>query len=717
MHDEFAFLDAIHDFVYIADVDTYEIVYMNTSALHEFHLTSYNEVRGKLCYEAIRGQKAPCADCTNSRLNVGEFYVWRTYNPVLAKNFILKDTLIQHKGRTLRLEAAFDVSEIEELQRANLAYVTREVVLNKGIERAITEKTPVQSIKTMLSFLGAHFQSDRAYLFEVRDEGWSNTYEWCAPRVTPQKDFLQNIRPSGGLEGWIKLFNVRKQVIIEDVESIKASEPQVYAILAPQDVRDLVAAPIFVNGKLQAFFGLDNPSVENLYDISNFLGIAANFFAYLLERRNAVRTLEETVALRTKALEESRQQALDASTAKSAFLSTVSHEIRTPMNAIMGYIHLFERDNLTTAQLAQLDKISAASTVLLNLINDVLDISKIESGRLELESRAFPLAQCIDVAQAIIAPLVGGKDVAFIVNAAANLPETVAGDVQRLDQVLINILNNAVKFTTSGSVTFSITCRDPRQPQDIVDASPAPRDEQGRVLLGFRIQDTGIGIDPAKLEKIFEPFVQADNSITRRFGGSGLGLCISKKVIEGMDGHIRVTSVPGEGSTFDVIVPLPMAQGVRDTQTAGRQSLWQGDAGEALTGTRLLLVEDNLINQDIAVAMLEKYGIDVVLAGDGRQALDILQKDTKFDGILMDVQMPVMDGIEATRHIRSMGREGGTSGVQKLVHLPIIAMTANALQEDKNVCMDAGMTDYISKPIEPDKLKACLLRYFATGHG
>ena len=425
--------------------------------------------------------------------------------------------------------------------------------------------------------------------------------------------------------------------------------------------------------------------------------------------------LEEMVAERTRELEESRQRAEDSNKAKSVFLSTVSHEIRTPMNAIMGFVHLFRRDNLTDSQNSQLDKIYDSSRMLLGLINDVLDISKIESGKLELENRAFAILSVVDFVHSIVGFLASNKGVEMTVHVEPNVPIVIMGDSQRLQQILVNLMNNAVKFTSKGFVRLKVSLRHPDAPEKPLPGdAPVPHMDDGRVLIGMQVQDTGIGISPEQMKLIFTPFVQADSSITRRYGGTGLGLSISRRLASMMGGDISVSSEEGKGSTFDVVVRVfeaPEGEGIIDERP--RVKIDSAAARAKLRGKTVLLVEDNAINQEIGQAMLEQFDLKVSVAGNGLEAIAAV-KLRSFDCIFMDMQMPVMGGIEATENIRALGREAqGASdpdiaSLAWLHRVPIIAMTANAMAEDRPRCLNAGMDDHIGKPIEPKVLAHCL---------
>lgn len=397
--------------------------------------------------------------------------------------------------------------------------------------------------------------------------------------------------------------------------------------------------------------------------------------------------LEELVEERTAALSIAKEAAESANRAKSTLLANMSHELRTPMNAIMGMTDLALRRATDTRQIEQLNKVATASQHLLGVINDILDISRIEADRLTIERIDFQLGTVLENMRNLLSPLINEKGLLLNIDVEDALAmSTLRGDPLRLGQVLVNLAGNAAKFTNDGFIDVNVRIAE---------------ESQNDLLLRIDILDSGIGISSEDQKRLFTAFEQADGSMTRKYGGSGLGLAICKRLVELMGGSIGVESQPGVGSTFWFT-----ARFEKTTEQPGSNTETQAPSAEAqllakFSGTRVLLVEDEPVNQEVSTGLLEEVGLRVDLASDGQEAVDMAAKND-YAVILMDMQMPRMNGIEATRAIRATpGRE----------HTPILAMTANAFEEDRLLCLKAGMNDHIGKPVSPDHLFETLLKW------
>jgi signal transduction histidine kinase/ActR/RegA family two-component response regulator len=389
-----------------------------------------------------------------------------------------------------------------------------------------------------------------------------------------------------------------------------------------------------------------------------------------------------------QALEAAQREAVDANHAKSAFLAMMSHELRTPMNGVLGMAHALKSTRLDIRQAGQVDALIRSGGELMTILNDLLDVAKIEAGRLELETTAFDLIELGDRVHEMWRDLAAAKGVRLVYDVASGTPRWLSGDPNRLRQIMLNLVSNALKFTEAGEVRLAL--------RPLPGVSGAP--DTTRVEIA--VSDTGLGISAGQKARLFEAFAQAEASTARKFGGTGLGLSICKQLTDLMGGEITVDSQLGRGSIFRVVLELPLAQ-------APEEDLDQAGEG-GVAGLNILVAEDNLLNQAVARAILEAMGCRLEVANDGVEALEMLRRGG-FDVVLMDINMPRMGGVEALSRIRA-----GEAGA---ANLPVIALTADAMPGEDDKLLALGFDDVQPKPIQPMALITAISRACAQAHG
>lgn len=714
-----------------------------------------------------------------------------------------------------------DIQELYQIKLHSMDTILHQISLMDQVEN---EQELSEIIHSLLQAIGNYTEADRVYIFDWetdQKDSLSNTFEWCADEVTPEIDNLQAI-PVSLMPNWVKRFENKEVIVINDLEATKYSEPEEYELLKTQEIYSLIAVPIYANHQMNGFIGVDNPdlrqneiSITLLSDVGGHLGcvrenlkstvllkkaldeatkrteivsaiatlyitiIYANVkertyellegydlvqkilgqkgkiddvmeristaFAALEEREKYREFLDfDTLAERLrntnsvsiefmgvngewrlsrfivksrdaqgnvvdvlyvarditeeksrelmyqKQLKASMEDAHRANLSKTDFLRRMSHDIRTPLNGIAGMIHIAEKYDNDVVKLQECrQKVLQSTEYLQNLINNVLDISKLESGSLVLEHKSFDLAELLSNNLTVVAMSAYENGVRFEggVEASTIRHRYLIGSPVHLSRVLMNLSSNAIKYNHFHG-TVNVHCEE-------------LSDDGNRAVFQFVCSDTGLGMSEEFQKHAFDAFAQEGKQSTTTFSGSGLGLAIAKDIVELMGGTIELESEENVGSTFTVTVPFEIDYLVENNDSQKNNC----SQGMELSGKRVLLVEDNAINMEIAHAILEEEHLNITEAKNGKEALEIFRnsKLNEYDVIIMDVMMPVMDGLEATKAIRMLEREDAKK-------IPIIAMTANAFEEDRKACLDAGMDEHIGKPIDIPLLKRTIMK-------
>ncbi|MDR0850940.1 MAG: response regulator [Clostridiales Family XIII bacterium] len=535
-----------------------------------------------------------------------------------------------------------------------------------------------RSVPILLRFINVH----RIYIWkndiENREHCYNAIYVWTDVGVTDPAG--SRIIPYNSTLGRWESKLAAGNVVNGPISAFSAGEQEFFA---PYKMKSVLMLPLFLNDRFWGFMSFDDCENERYFDIEaqNLLRSVSLMMANAIERGYVVQRLAEA-----------RDEAERSAKAKSEFLANMSHEIRTPLNAVIGMTTIGRKAEAISKKDYSFEKIEGASKHLLGVINDILDMSKLDAGKLQLANEEMAIRKMLKKVESVILFRTNEKNQKFSMTIDEALPQTIVCDDQRLSQVLFNLLGNAVKFTPEGGeVCLNVKL------VSMVDV---------RCTVEFEVRDTGIGISAEQKQKLFSSFVQAENTISRKYGGTGLGLAISKSIVEMMGGEIEVSSVLGEGSVFHFAIEVAVGNG----KTFGENTSVSGDRlahTDNFSGKKILIAEDIGINQEIIGSLLDGTGLEIDFAWNGTLAVEMFAAHPDdYDLIFMDVQMPEMDGYEATRKIRALD-------VDKATEVPIIAMTANMFKEDIEDSRKAGMNDHLGKPIDVDAVFETLRRYLS----
>jgi signal transduction histidine kinase/DNA-binding NarL/FixJ family response regulator len=573
-----------------------------------------------------------------------------------------------------------NLEDLVKEQTAELLLSTEELKQHKKLLSASSQtgtyllenSNTTEAIQQSLSSAGEAAELSRAYIYQIDTNGTDINliHCWKSSKNLPSPN-LEII-----FQHWSDTLK-KGQNITGNTNSFNDQEKK---LLSNQNIESILIIPLFVYSIFWGFTVFEKSQSDYTWDeveSAVLTSIAGDIGSAIMQKKTS-EELEKAKVIAELAAEEAQA----GTKAKSEFLSTMSHEIRTPLNGIIGIIDILRGTTLNEEQTNYLQDLNFASETLLSIVNDTLDLAKIESGKLELESASFDLHHLVDKICSTMKHQASSKGLELSLNLAPEIPRHVQGDPVRLRQILMNFIGNSLKFTSKGNIEITVKLAERKENQ---------------ALIFFEVKDSGIGLNSGQIERLFDKFTQADSSTTRKYGGTGLGLSICKNLIEMMGGEINVESTPGKGSAFSFTIPLTLSEKVQQIDTE--------IVLDWLKPPSILLAEDSPVNQKIAIKFLKEFGCEVRLAEDGTEAIRLYSSNV-FDLILMDIQMPKLDGLEATEIITKM--QAGEP-----LKTPIIAMTANALGNDRQKYQAAGMSGYLFKPFRKNNLKELLAEYLS----